>query len=274
MAPPSRPGCGPLHELLCGGKKQKSTEKLSSRLCGTVSHTAAIQATEDYLQALSRLPLTSADGGGAEVEDLRVSSSKMVVDFISGDRGRVAVREMFCMLSSFRCDAWEDLNISYDEKFEYASNMMMGLGDMWRRLVFNVQVPKLEMLCVVSKAETPRQVQPMLEGLKRRSEQCQDCVCMFTKTWMSRLMTDDSACEALTSCRDLVATLPVITSKCERKHLLGQDCKPGRRRGRALHPRKLSQRSYAKSVQQVQRRRKTFVQAACVGKCGWNLAQS
>ena len=71
------------------------------RFGGHAPQSAAIKVTEKYLLAVSRLPLDSANGGGVDVEDLRVSSSKMVFDMISGNRGKTAVRDMFSMLAYF-----------------------------------------------------------------------------------------------------------------------------------------------------------------------------
>ena len=74
-----------------------------------------------------------------------------------------------------------------------------------------------------------QQVKPMLE----RSQQCSYCIDpFFTLPWAKRLLGRRTAKALASCCRDLLSLAPMSSSIGERKHLLGQACRP-RKRGRA-----------------------------------------
>ena len=75
-------------------------------------------ATEKYIQAVVDIQLGATQIDPA-VEELRIVSSKLVNQIVSGDRGVVACRECFSMIVQFNASLWEDLNLTDDEKYAY-----------------------------------------------------------------------------------------------------------------------------------------------------------
>lgn len=175
-----------------------------------------------------------------------------VMNFISGRRGRAVILEMFQLVRSFSNEGWNGLSISDDVKFELCEAMLSGMADSYHRLVFIFLDPRWKLFGVCEStsfdsALVKHIVDPLLE-LVRTCDRCRDVY--FAWPWLRRLSDDDvqirsKAHRCLTS---VVPTLPVSAIRCEKKHLLGQETRAQKRRGKALACKTLMKVTYAKSV--------------------------
>ena len=88
----------------------------------------------------------------------------------------------------------------------------------------------------------------LLEKLRERARVCQSCVDANMRVWIGRLSDPAVRRKALKALGATLAALPIASSGCERKHLLGQESRKTRTRGAALSATELAKRAYQKSV--------------------------
>lgn len=69
------------------------------------------------------------------------------------------------------------------------------------------------------------------------------------------------------SLSNIAAAMRVCSAKVERKHLLGQECKAGKSRGRAPDCKTLGKRTYQKSVSEMANRLQAAVKKGVIGLC-------
>lgn len=95
-----------------------------------------------------------------------------------------------------------------------------------------------------------------LVALRDNTEECGECLETYTKIWLGRLRsphghTRTCAREAL-QCQ--IASVPITSVSVEMVHILGEECRKPKSRGRALGPVELSKRSFIKVVGAANRR--------------------
>ena len=95
-------------------------------------------------------------------------------------------------------------------------------------------------------------------------------MCPFAKIWLDRLHNEDfeTRARAHRSMSNSLAALNLTTACVEKKHLLGQSCKPGKRRGRALSIQALAKRTYEKQCARSRARLHDAVGRAVLGAKG------
>ena len=174
------------------------------------------------------------------------------MNFITGRRGKRVLIEMFQLVQSFTSSGWDGLNISDDCKFELSEAMIAGMADTYHRLVLIFIDPRWQVfgVCedtVFNSAQVKHKFDPLLFRMQSWPR-CKDV--SFAWPWIQRLSDPDvqvrrKAHRCLTS---LVPCLPVSAVRCEKKHLLGQETRAQKRRGKALSCKVLSKVTYSKSV--------------------------
>ena len=186
-----------------------------------------------------------------DAEAIREAAIHANLGFVLGTHGNFVVQSFSRLLTDLSGGAWTDLQIEAADKHSTCQAVVVALCDCWKRLVFEQDVPKNEILQVCRyKCYDAELVRRVVEPLLARKQQCDRCVDdHFTEIWCQRLRhSQQSVCDAaLTALRDLVAALPVLSTRTERKHCLGQETARVKR-GRPPSCRSLAKRTYCKSV--------------------------
>ena len=126
--------------------------------------------------------------------------------------------------------------------------MIKTLAETWYRLVFRCEEdPRLKLLAGAAGLVYS---QAVVEQLQRKAAECGGCVDrLFTVRWLQRLTHESQAtrAQAHNALRMLLGTLPFISSRAERTHLVAQELKT-KKRGRAPHSSTVSKTTYYKGV--------------------------
>ena len=180
---------------------------------------------------------------------------------LSGQQGRRVVKEYSDMLLSFGDHAWSGLMLSHAEKYKVAAGVLLTMASAWRRLVFGYDQPKYKIFAVCQYSNM-HHWRSAAEALRAEVEHCGDCVDPgFTKVWLSRLLSADlhTAKKAQRCLTQMLPCLPVCAAKCERKHLLGQQTRQVKKRGKGFLAQTVSKITYVKSVKKAAARAKEHV---------------
>ena len=226
---------------------------------------AAEKTVNQFMDALLRVPCAEKlNKVPDEVERLRAEALKMNLSFVSGDVGWTIVEDYFSLVSDFEGLLWQGLLLSDKDKQEVSAQLVIGMADAWKRLVFICDDPKLKIfrMCAVTEFNA-EWVSHVAEPLRNLHDACAGCVdASFTEIWAARLAegVDDSVRRRAFRCLgDFLASLKMSTSRNERKHILGQEC-ARTKRGRAVPAEMLSKVTYAKSVESAHRHLLNVVQ--------------
>jgi hypothetical protein len=205
----------------------------------------------------------------AEAQGRKSKACDRNLAFVSGENGRAVVKDMTSCFLSYSEGPWHDLDVTSEEKHSSCLAMLCGMGDAWHRLVFTYDQPKYLIFEVCRGGEYDSgRVGLLAGGIRRRSEACSGCVDpFFARPWADRLLDHRPAVarKAHGCLQDVLSCLLVSSARCERKHLLGQETKGARRRGRALQCKTLSKVTYAKSVELAAAKARESVLKQCVG---------
>ena len=211
---------------------------------------------------------------------LFADAHKNVMNFISGRRGKAVILEMFQLVRSFADEGWNGLSISDDVKFELSEAMLAGMADSFHRLVFIYLDPRWKVFGVCeSTIFDDALIRHIVAPLLVQMQTCPRCKDLyFAWPWLQRLCHDDVEIrrKAHRCLLSVVPTLPVTAVKCEKKHLLGQETRAQKRRGRALACTTLMKVTYAKSVHGAWKRAREIVlgkhSGGTAGKRKWSQA--
>ena len=136
------------------------------------------------------------------------------------------------------------------------------------RTVFYYDQGKFKVLDVATSANfSDHEVAAVCDPILLKTAECDSCTDRFTKVWCRRLRSQNPAVRrrAWRSMSNMAAAFRVTSSKCERKHLLGQSLKYKRSRGRAISVKKLGLKTYQASVTKYAERMRSFVKKSVMG---------
>lgn len=249
-----------------GGKVLKFFEvdvkarKLETALVmnGPLQHflNAAFNA-EALVEAVSDIAIVttaSAETPPADFGNAAMAAMKENWKIISGERGNGVCREMAQMLESYSSPLWEGLRLTRVDIFKASSAYLVGMSDAWDRLVFAYAQTKYQLFKVwhIDDANANLDViRTCLAELIDSAKSCRNRAdAHFTRIWLHRLWSDNPRIykRAIRSIRMVLSILRVNSSKCERKHLLGQETRRMNGRGKALQCMTLSKVTYLKGV--------------------------
>ena len=122
----------------------------------------------------------------------------------------------------------------------------------YRRLVLYFQQGKFEVFKAAAHEISDEDSRLLTRPLQEANERCAGCTDSFTRIWSKRLLDDDSHTRARARhcLRIILASLFPSSLTAEMKHLLGQESRKARSRGRAVSCVELSLRTYQKEVEQ------------------------
>ena len=208
---------------------------------------AAEAAVTKYRSALKTY--AADDDLPVSVEALRRKAIAGNFAVLPGKQGSVVVADFSKLLSSFDSAEWGKWDLHTSTKADVCNDSLVVVTDAWKRLVFNLDVPKIQLLEVGTIHEGQLGV---AQGIARRLQnQCTLCIsCVdphYTQVWVARLLDPLLAKRAHRAMGDQLAILSPTTIPCERKHLIGQETRPGKR-GLAPDPTTLGKITYRASV--------------------------
>ena len=168
------------------------------------------------------------------------------VAFLCGDKGEKVVSSYDRMLNDFN-DMHTDLGPN--DKFQASAGMICAQADACRRLVFPAQDPKRVLFKACGKDGTYNEqlVKSVFDDLSERARLCEHCIdecftrCMLGCGRVSLPSMHDLLC-------DIASKIQISSSIVEKFHLLGEESKPKRGRGRAVSAERLPDLTYQASV--------------------------
>ena len=171
--------------------------------------------------------------------------------FLSGSAGRQAMTRYAALLRDLDHEDWRELNLSRPRRFEIAMAILKLVAQVWRRLVFKMQVPKYQIFeAVVPGSGFFTNCHPIVENIRGKHELCRQCVDPhFSLPWALRLGHPLHGRAAVVALGDVLALSHVMTGNVERKHLVGQEGHGAKKRGRRMLARTLSKRTCVRSAQ-------------------------
>ena len=136
--------------------------------------------------------------------------------------------------------------LSREERFNGSKMFIASEGSSWYRLNFKFDQPMFKILQECTSTEyNESRLQEALQPFRDARARCGMCVDeACSGPWLDRMPSRRTH----NVLRHVNALLPMSSVVCEKKHLLGQETHPGKRRGLALKPRRLGVRTYQKSV--------------------------
>lgn len=225
------------------GTKLEAASVLNAPLQGFLN---AVFSAEGATRPASPPPSTS-------VADLALLAKSCQHNLdIFGRRGRQVLKDMVSLLRDFSSGPWAELSLSSSERFNLCLAIVRSMADSWDRFVHSYDQPKFRLFEVCRDAELndwllDQCVRPILES----HAACPSCVDeLFSLKWAQRLMSEcrPVALRAHRCLRNMLALAPTSSARCERKHIIGQDTRAARHRGRNLKPKTLAKVTYVRSV--------------------------
>jgi len=240
------------------GLKLEAACVLSAPLQRFLNHAfAADTATSRCAEASCATP-PSVSADPEQSKRLQQDARNKNLAVVSGRQGKQVIIEMTALLLDFAAGSWSQLALSSAQKFAISLSLICSVGDAWHRLVFAYDQPKFQLFnACAGNAYDACLAREVCEPILRSMQTCPDCVdpC-FSVPWVRRLHDprDAVARKAHMALSDIMSAAPVCSARCERKHLLGQDTRTPKRRGRALKIASLSKVTHCKSVSLSARR--------------------
>jgi len=235
---------------------------------------SAEKAVSKYSDRLLHLPAVSGPpaDSGSDLAELRELAIQRNLHILSGDAGI----ELLCEYSSyfdFNSNSWNDWGLSGcdDDKYTLSLDMITVMQDAFFRLVARCDVAKFQVLEVGRIREGTHfdvdAVQAIASELQAKFNACPLSVDKaFTWVWIQRLMHSVTLCrKAHTALRDLLAVVRVTSTRVERKHLVGQELMPTKRRGAGLDCDKLGLIVFQKLLAKSADNHRDVAYSECVG---------
>lgn len=240
--------------------------------CGPMQHHLnslfkAEKATSEFIDAASSVPHKACPEAvvmDKKCNELKAHSLKYNMAVISGRGGRAVISRLSELIRSFEHHNWSTLRLGLTraEKFEGARLLLKAAGSVWRRSVFYYEAAKFQVLQCADPALQDEDLTERVTRLRHLKLQCPQCIDSFTSVWLDRLLAERPiASKARAALALIVAATPVTSVRVEKKHLLGQELRKVRSRGRAPTATELSKRTYVKSVSLANQRKTKFVEA-------------
>ena len=160
------------------------------------------------------------------------------------------------------------LPLSRAEKYEMCKHSICVEGSCRYRLHFKLDVPKYHVLCACAEEYDAVALGRSLASVVATRDRCEHCLDKaFSKPALEKLTGPRSA-HYHRIFRYALACMKIASIRVEAKHLLGQETRPGKRRGKALTPQGLALRTYRKSVRQAFVAKRAAVSKLVLGKKG------
>ena len=207
--------------------------------------------TERVVRAINMSPPDS-DGPPQSLGTRITEAIKANVDILSGVRGEEVVRAYANLLASFASAAWGDIRMDDDQRYECAGHVLVGIAGAWFRLVFlYAEDPRYQLLKLAEDScFNDRSVRSVTDPISERASKCSKCIdAVFTKVWLRRLTHARRQVRVFAHryLRHMLATCKLVSTKSERRHLLGQESR-SKKRGRSLDATGVSKMTYQKGV--------------------------
>ena len=205
---------------------------------------------------------------GCRLQKARDEAMHWNWSFISGSAGKKAIQEFSSLVFDFRCAGWGHTNLNDTEKHEYCFAIFSAMGEAGKRLKddFESQQKYRIFQAAADPSFNARVVAMATSPILDLHAQCDACVDpLFTLVWARRLVDHRESRKAFVCLHDILAVMPVVTNGTERKHLLGQECKP-RKHGIALGATCLAMKTYARSATQAVALMTRGVTNECLGE--------
>ena len=197
----------------------------------------ADQCVTALTELLQAVPNQSTAAPSAAVIDARSKAMHANLGIISGDAGRSLLSD-YTRYLYFDSPDWAEWRLDSDEKFEVCKDMFIVMQDAFYRLIFSMDLPKLNILdvCRTSPDNDDATIidaaKSIAAALRHKGNRCPDCIdAVFTIPWVSRLLDfgDATTKKAYESLCMICSLLRVASTLVEKKHLVGQEAKPSKR---------------------------------------------
>ena len=148
---------------------------------------------------------------------------------------------------------WEMLGFSEAKTLWLATKVLQVLADCWRRLVFPSQEPKRQVFDAVhvgwDRVCQLDRLRMAGDRLVRLAATCEDCVDdAFTKQLAGKLADGATAEATHTFLADIATVVRCSSAAVERHHIVAEETRPSKSRGRALSVHSLGAHSYRMRV--------------------------
>ena len=151
------------------------------------------------------------------------------------------------MLLDFNHDGWLQSLTSRELRIEASVKMVPAMVDAWFRLSFYFEQPRFQVFgcthdhhCV--RSFNRQRMSDMVAEFQGMAAQCDQCLGSFVAEMLPRMQAAPE--EAFELLSDVVVATKVTSTVVERAHLIGEEFKPPRGRGRAMKPASLSARAF------------------------------
>ena len=223
---------------------------------------ASGKAVEDFRREAMELP-AGATEEPAPMKEARAKATKLNLRFISGSVGDEAVEGMTELVINFDSPKWQRLDISDEEKFKSAETYIPAIAEMWMRMVFNFKHPKY--LVMNASQKTEEEAGRAGADILRKRKRCGECLDDFSEIWSERLENPAKGRKAIDSLRNIIAATPLTAGEVERKHLIGQETRFKKRRGRGKTAPNLQAFTFRKSIRLHFERKRYRVEKSVLG---------
>ena len=223
-------------------------------------------AAEKQVTTYTRLMELGTEGT-PECELKRAASEAFRLNrlILSGARGAQACGRLLDMLLSDSAAGWAELPTDVRENADTFFNLRLRitrvLGDMWRRTEFYYSDSRFTIFdaCFAASPEYDADtVNRVVQSLTEKAEQCAQCLDDATAVVLR--MLKKAPARAVRCIFDLGCVAAVQSAPVEKQHLLGQETRSTRKRGRALSAQQLAAHSFRSSIIQHGKRKADGVQ--------------
>ena len=175
---------------------------------------------------------------------------------LSGKAGEETVARYSEMAWNFDADAWGPLKGQAAEQAGNVRQILLVIVDAQKRLVDDYALPRFAIMKAGTYAEYEQhRVQEAPAQLLAKHATCPQCVDKaFALPWCHRLLDPSPAISRLAhqAIRDMLIVAPLLSTRTERKHLLGQAIRPVKR-GRCVTAQTLSWKTYVAALKESNR---------------------
>ena len=184
---------------------------------------------------------------------------------LSASANERVLADLSKFLHDVESSSWP-VGISRGKKFEGLCLTACVLGSFFR-LVFRSDVPKNKLLVACNGPYDRDDFRRKLAPLYEMRERCASCVDRsFTGYYLDKCSASDAHCRRVYSLlHAAIPCFPCSSTSEERKHILGQEVRAKRRRGRAVSAVTLAIKTYRKTVQAEMSRQTKRVQQEVFG---------
>ena len=219
-----------------------------------------------YLELLSDESRTvpTPEDEQATILNLENKARTENVRVLSGDAAWEALATMTTKLENYGDEAWT--GFKRPKLFHGSMLVCCMIGSGYYRLVFRYGDPKFLLLTACAPVYQADAVTRALAPLYQKRQACSDCVDKtFTDPWLDKLnVPEGQRKRKYDFIRRALPVYPVTTLVDEKQHLMGQEIREPKRRGRTVSPFHLTLKTYRKVVQQHLRRQCARVQKSAL----------